>query len=96
VIFQILNVHLGFTGKHLISHKNSHFFINRIVELGTSHGIRPGDFFGPVSAAHCLKEAIQTAVEANQIPEILRIYISQDAISRISIRLFPFSYLYLL
>ncbi len=58
--------------------------LNRIVELGTSHGIRPGDFFGPVSAAHCLKEAVQVAVEANEIPEILRIYISQDAISTFS------------
>lgn len=57
--------------------------MNRIVELGTSHGIRPGDFFGPVSAAHCLKEAFQAAVEAKQMPEILRIYISQDAISKI-------------
>ncbi len=52
--------------------------------MGTSHGIRPGEFFGPVSAAHCLKEAVQVAVEANEIPEILRIYISQDAISKIS------------
>lgn len=57
--------------------------MNRIVEFGTSHGIRPGDFFGPVSAAHCLKEAFQAAVEAKQMPEILRIYISQDAISKI-------------
>ncbi|CAF0787181.1 unnamed protein product [Rotaria sordida] len=56
------------------------FGIHKIVELGTSHGIRPGDFFGPVSAAHCLKEAIQAAIEAKQMPEILRIYISQDAI----------------
>ncbi|CAF0875162.1 unnamed protein product [Adineta ricciae] len=54
--------------------------IHRIVELGTSHGIRPGDFFGPVSAAHCLKEAVQAAIESKQIPEILRVYISQDAI----------------
>ncbi len=61
---------------------------HRIVELGTAHGIRPGDFFGPVSAAHCLKEAVQMAVEAHQIPEMLRIYISQDAISKISIGLF--------
>lgn len=56
----------------------------RLVELGARHGIRPGDFFGPVSAAHCLKEAVQAAVEASQIPEMLRIYISQDAISKIS------------
>lgn len=55
-----------------------------MVELGTSHGIRPGDFFGPVSAAHCLKEALQIAIETNQIPEILRIYISQDAIGNIN------------
>lgn len=59
--------------------------LNRIVELGTSHGIRPGDFFGPVSAAHCLKEAFQAAVDAKQISEVLRIYISQDAISKVSI-----------
>jgi hypothetical protein len=56
------------------------FGIHKIVELGTIHGIRPGDFFGPVSAAHCLKEALQNAVEMNQIPDTLRIYISQDAI----------------
>lgn len=60
----------------------------RMVELGTSHGIRPGDFFGPVSAAHCLKEAVQVATEANQIPEMLRVYISQDAISKNSSRRF--------
>jgi hypothetical protein len=35
-----------------------------------------------------LKEAVQMAVEAHQIPEMLRIYISQDAISKISIGLF--------
>ena len=57
-------------------------FSYRIVELGTSHGIRPGDFFGPVSVAHCLKEALQIAVKTKQIPELLRIYISQDAISK--------------
>ncbi|CAF1551485.1 unnamed protein product [Rotaria magnacalcarata] len=61
-------------------HPKCPFGIHKITELGTSHGIRPGDFFGPVSAAHCLKEAVQAAVEAKQIPEILRIYISQDAI----------------
>ena len=58
----------------LLSHRS-------IVELGTAHGIRPGDFFGPVSAAHCLKEALQAAVTTNQIPDTLRVYISQDAIS---------------
>jgi cysteine protease ATG4 len=42
-----------------------------------------------VSAAHCLKEALQAAVEAKQMPEILRIYISQDAISKIP-SVFPF------
>jgi hypothetical protein len=44
-----------------------------------------------VSAAHCLKEALQAAIEANEIPEMLRIYISQDAISKISIKLFLIS-----
>ncbi|UJR21316.1 hypothetical protein I4U23_024407 [Adineta vaga] len=63
-----------------LPHLNCPFGIHKIVELGTSHGIRPGDFFGPVSAAHCLKEAVQVAVENKEIPEILRIYISQDAI----------------
>lgn len=61
-------------------HPKCPFGIHKLVELGTSHGIRPGDFFGPVSAAHCLKEALQIAVETNEIPELLRIYISQDAI----------------
>ncbi|CAF0977220.1 unnamed protein product [Rotaria sp. Silwood1] len=56
------------------------FGIHKFVELGASYGIRPGDFFGPVSAAHCLKKAIQVAVQAKQIPEVLRVYISQDAI----------------
>lgn len=56
------------------------FGIHKLVELGASHGVRPGDFFGPVSAAHCLKEALQHAVENNQISDTLRIYISQDAI----------------
>lgn len=54
-----------------------------MVELGTAHGIRPGEFFGPVSAAHCLKEALQIAIETHQYPDTLRIYISQDAISTI-------------
>ncbi|CAF0852052.1 unnamed protein product [Rotaria sordida] len=56
------------------------FGIHKIVEIGTTLGIHPGDFFGPVSAAHCLKQALQTAVELNQMPDTLRIYISQDAI----------------
>lgn len=54
-----------------------------MVELGTAHGIRPGEFFGPVSAAHCLKEALQIAIETHQYPDTLRIYISQDAISNV-------------
>lgn len=58
------------------------FIVNRIADIGTTHGIRPGDFFGPVSAAHCLKEALQMAIEMNQIADTLRIYISQDAISK--------------
>ena len=53
-----------------------------MVEFGAVHGIRPGDFFGPVSAAHCLKEALQSAVRNKEIPEMLRIYVSQDAISK--------------
>jgi len=56
------------------------FGIHKIADIGTTHGIRPGDFFGPVSAAHCLKEALQMAIETNQIADTLRIYISQDAI----------------
>ncbi|CAF3329333.1 unnamed protein product [Rotaria socialis] len=56
------------------------FGIHKIVELGATLGIRPGEFFGPVSAAHCLKQALQAAVELNQIPDTLRIYTSQDAI----------------
>ena len=68
----------------LLSHR-------RIVELGTAHGIRPGDFFGPVSAAHCLKEALQTAVTTNQIPDTLRVYVSQDAISELFLCLVPSS-----
>lgn len=52
------------------------------MDIGATLGIRPGEFFGPVSAAHCLKEAVQTAVEASQIPEMLRIYITQDSISK--------------
>ena len=62
----------------------------RIVEIGTTHGIRPGDFFGPVSAAHCLKEALQAAVELNQIPDTFRIYISQDAISKILVFVYAY------
>jgi cysteine protease ATG4 len=54
----------------------------RMVEYGAGHGIRPGEFFGPVSAAYCLREAVQLAIEAKQIADILRIYISQDAISK--------------
>ncbi|CAF4234005.1 unnamed protein product [Rotaria sp. Silwood2] len=56
------------------------FGIHKIVEIGTTLGIRPGEFLGPVSAAHCLKQAFQSAVELNQMPDTLRIYISQDAI----------------
>ena len=67
-----------------------------MVELGISHGIRPGDFFGPVSAAHCLKEALQLAYKTEQIPEILRIYISQDAIGKILIIKFYLLYFSLL
>jgi len=64
----------------IIQNPKCPFGIHKIVELGASHGLRPGDFFGPGSAAHCLKEAVKVAVEANQIPEWLRIYISQDTI----------------
>ncbi|CAF0784431.1 unnamed protein product [Didymodactylos carnosus] len=60
--------------------KKCPFSIHRIVEIGDKHGIRPGDWFGPVSVAHALKQAVQSSVELKQIPDNLRVYVSQDAI----------------
>lgn len=54
----------------------------RIVELGVGHGIRVGEFFGPSSAAHCLKEAMEIAVENQLYSDTLNIYISRDAIGK--------------
>lgn len=83
-IILTLNARLEFISKNDLLYMNHSNLLSpfRIVELGTAHGIRPGDFFGPVSAAHCLKEALEKAVEMNQIPDTLRIYISQDAIGK--------------
>ncbi|XP_064607333.1 cysteine protease ATG4C-like [Liolophura sinensis] len=56
----------------------SPFSIHALVQLGEKTGKRPGDWYGPASVAHILKEAISKAYEYQPILNDIAIYVSQD------------------
>lgn len=56
----------------------SPFSLHHLVEIGKRGGKRAGDWFGPASVAHIVKEAVDRAPELNPLLDNVCIYVSQD------------------
>ncbi|KAJ9580845.1 hypothetical protein L9F63_023976 [Diploptera punctata] len=57
---------------------NSPFSIHMLVKLGEPAGKRPGDWYGPSSVSHLLRQAVELASKDNQEFQHLCIYVAQD------------------
>ncbi|KAG8232565.1 hypothetical protein J437_LFUL008703 [Ladona fulva] len=58
--------------------RNSPLSIHALVGLGESSGKRPGDWYGPASVAHLLRQAVECAAEDNYEFQGIQIYVAQD------------------
>ncbi|XP_051155125.1 cysteine protease ATG4D [Leptopilina boulardi] len=56
----------------------SPFSIHSLVSLGASTGKRAGDWYGPVSVAHILSQAVKSAATSHSEFKNLAIYVAQD------------------
>ncbi|XP_072024085.1 uncharacterized protein [Amphiura filiformis] len=56
----------------------SPFSIHRLVNVGKSSGKKAGDWYGPASVAHILRDAMETAPDMNPLFEQVCIYVAQD------------------
>lgn len=56
----------------------SPFSVHRLVSIGQSNGKKAGDWYGPASVAHILKEAMDSAHELNPLLGELCVYVAQD------------------
>ncbi|XP_044741768.1 cysteine protease ATG4C [Chrysoperla carnea] len=57
---------------------NSPLSIHTLVTLGETAGKRPGDWYGPASVAHILKQAVKLASKENYEFDDIAVYVSQD------------------
>lgn len=58
--------------------KNSPFSIHKMVELGKKNGKRIGEWYGPGSVAHVIKEAVKVASKENIDLASLHVYVATD------------------
>ncbi|KAG5671851.1 hypothetical protein PVAND_002024 [Polypedilum vanderplanki] len=58
--------------------KASPFSIHKLVELGKRNGKKVGEWYGPGSVAHVLKDAVKQASKENIDLASLHVYVSQD------------------
>ncbi|KAL7020612.1 hypothetical protein ACKWTF_011587 [Chironomus riparius] len=58
--------------------KTSPFSIHKMVELGKKNGKKVGEWYGPGSVAHVLKEAVKQASKENIDLATLHVYVAQD------------------
>lgn len=58
--------------------KASPFSIHKLVELGKRNGKKVGEWYGPGSVAHVLKDAVKEAAKDNIDLASLHVYVSQD------------------
>ncbi|XP_786847.4 uncharacterized protein LOC581768 isoform X2 [Strongylocentrotus purpuratus] len=56
----------------------SPFSVHRLVGIGQNNGKKVGDWYGPSSVAHILKEAMDSAHELNPLLGEVCIYVAQD------------------
>lgn len=56
----------------------SPFSMHRLVEVGKSLGKQPGEWFGPASVAHILKETMVKGQKTQTVLSDLCVYVSQD------------------
>ncbi|KAK7508335.1 hypothetical protein BaRGS_00000574 [Batillaria attramentaria] len=54
------------------------FSLHRLVELGTSVGKMPGDWYGPASVAHIFRDALEKAHKSLPILSDISVYVAQD------------------
>lgn len=57
---------------------NSPFSIHMLVTLGTATGKKAGDWYGPGSVSHLLRQAVELATKENKEFEHLCVYVAQD------------------
>lgn len=57
---------------------NSPFSIHALVNIGEESGKKAGDWYGPASVAHILKNAVKNAANDNFEFDSLTVYVSQD------------------
>ncbi|XP_033119082.1 cysteine protease ATG4C-like, partial [Anneissia japonica] len=56
----------------------SPFSVHRLVNIGQNSGKKAGDWYGPASVAHILKEAVDAAPDLHPLLEQICIYVGQD------------------
>ncbi|XP_054161470.1 cysteine protease ATG4C-like [Oppia nitens] len=56
----------------------SPFSVHQLVRFGEQMGKKPGDWYGPASVAHLLKNTLSTAAESNPILNNICCYVAQD------------------
>ncbi|CAG0880982.1 unnamed protein product [Darwinula stevensoni] len=54
------------------------FSIHAMVHAGLDYGKQAGDWYGPSSVAHILREAVEAASQSEKLLEDLRVYVAQD------------------
>ncbi|XP_025110135.1 cysteine protease ATG4D-like isoform X1 [Pomacea canaliculata] len=54
------------------------FSLHHLVELGTSVGKMPGDWYGPASVAHILRDALVKAYQPLPLLQDVSVYVTQD------------------
>ncbi|RWS27277.1 cysteine protease ATG4D-like protein [Leptotrombidium deliense] len=57
---------------------SSPFAIHQMVKLGSNFGKKPGDWFGPSSVVHILRDALNEAYADNPVMDNICVYVSQD------------------
>lgn len=60
------------------SSKNSPFSIHALVNLGQEMGKKPGDWYGPASVSHLIRQAVKNAAQENADFDNIVIYVAQD------------------
>ncbi|XP_037029682.1 cysteine protease ATG4D [Bradysia coprophila] len=60
------------------SSKNSPFSIHTLVNLGEESGKRAGDWYGPSSVSHLLRQAVKLASQENADFDDVNVYVAQD------------------
>ena len=58
--------------------RNTPFSIHTLVNLGKQSGKKPGDWYGPSSVAHLLRQAVRNSAKENVDFDRINVYVAQD------------------